>query len=259
VLGNAEKRKIYDRYGIDGLREGFDPATWERATGFGRRSAAGRARTYGEPAEVGGLGDMDDIFDTLFGQGFRGGRTTRRATWGGEPRGRAVETRSHMEVDLLDAVLGRELQIVVPVEGESRSLKVTLPKGIESGKSIRLKGQGGRTGRGVERSDLIIEIRVRENDVYVRKGMDLIKREDVSVGHVFFGGPLSVETPWGKGKVNIPAGTRGGNRIRIKGHGAKAGEKVGDLYVQINIVLPERRDAATEEAVRRLEELYPAK
>jgi curved DNA-binding protein len=259
VLGNAEKRKIYDKYGIDGLREGFDPATWDRASGFGRRPAAGRGRTYGEPVDFGGVGGMDDIFETLFGQGFRGGRTARRATWGGEPRGKAVETRSHMEVDLLDAVLGRELQILVPVEGESRSLKVTLPRGIESGRSIRLKGQGGGTGRGPERSDLIIEIRVRENDVYIRKGMDLIKREDITVGLAFFGGPLSVETPWGRGKVNIPQGTRGGNRIRIKGHGVRVGEQAGDLYVQVNIVLPEKRDAATEEAVRRLETLYPAK
>lgn len=259
VLGNAEKRKLYDKYGADGLRDGFDPAVWERAQGFGRATGEGS----GEPVDFGGFtgfGGMENIFETLFGGGgaYRG-RGTRRAEWIGEERGKAYETRSQMEVDLLDAVLGRELQIVVPIDGERRSLKVTLPKGIESGKSIRLRGQGGSAGRRGARADLIIEIRVRENDVYTRKGMDLVKREDVTTGHAFFGGPLSVETPWGRGKVNVPAGTRGGNRLRIKGHGVRLGDVAGDLYVQLNIVLPERHDEATEEAVRRLEALYPEK
>jgi len=260
VLGNAEKRKTYDKYGIDGLRDGFDPKMWEQAQGYGRSAGGGEG-----PVDFGGFtgfGGMESLFETLFGGAPRGGmgaRRGRRVEWNAQPRGRVTETRSHMEVDLLDAVIGRELQIVVPVDGEGRSLKVTLPKGIENGKSIRLKGQGGRTGRGASLADLIIEIRIKENDVYSRKGMDLIKREDITVGHAFFGGPLSVETPWGKGKVNIPAGTRGGNRLRIKGHGARVGEKAGDLFVQINIVLPERRDAAAEEAVRQLEALYPGR
>jgi DnaJ-class molecular chaperone len=206
-----------------------------------------------------GFGGMENIFETLFGGASREGRGARRVEWSGGARGKAYETRSQMEVDLLDAVLGRELQIVVPIDGERRSLKVTLPKGIESGKSIRLRGQGGSAGRRGARADLIIEIQVRENDVYIRKGMDLVKREDVTVGHAFFGGPLSVETPWGRGKVNVPAGTRGGNRLRIKGHGVRVGEAAGDLYVQLNIVLPERRDAAVEEAMRNLEALYPEK
>jgi len=258
VLGKPEKRKLYDKYGVDGLRDGFDPAVWERAQGFGRRPGGGS----GEPVDFGGFsgfGGMEDIFETLFGGAARGGRGTRRVQWGGDPRGTAVETRSHMEVDLLDAVLGRDLQIVVPIDGERRSLKVTLPKGIESGQSIRLRGQGGSAGRRGVRGDLIIEIQVKENDIYARKGMNLIKREDVTAGHAFFGGPLSVETPWGKGKVNVPAGTRGGNRLRIKGHGVRVGESSGDLYVQLNIVLPERRDAAAEDAVRKLEALYPEK
>jgi DnaJ-class molecular chaperone len=261
VLGNAEKRKLYDRYGIDGLRDGFDPAAWSRAQEFGRRSGGGRTRT-GDASEFGGFagfGGMEEIFEALFGGGGRGQRAGRRVRWAAETPPAAVETRSHMEVDLLDAVIGRELQIVVPVDGERRSLKVSLPRGIESGKCIRLKGQGERGGRGSERGDLIIEIAVRESDVYTRKGMDLIKKEEITVGHAFFGGPLNVETPWGSGKVSIPPGTRGGNRIRIKGHGVRTAQGSGDLYVQINIVLPERRDAATEEAVRRLEALYPGK
>jgi curved DNA-binding protein len=264
VLGNAEKRKLYDKYGIDGLRDGFDPAVWERAQGFGR-GGGGRSE-YGQQERVDfggftGFGGMEDIFETLFGNASYGGRGARRGSggWGGEADQKAYETRSHMEVDLLDAVLGRELAIVVPIEGERKSLKVKLPQGIESGQSIRLRGQGGHAGRRGARADLIIEIEIKENEVYTRKGMDLIKREDVTVGNAFFGGPLSVETPWGKGKVNVPAGTRGGRRLRIRRHGVRAGEVAGDLYVQINIVLPENRDATTEEAVRELEARYAAK
>ena len=156
VLGNAEKRKLYDKYGIDGLRDGFDPKMWERAQGFGGRGA-GRARQQGEPVDFGGFtgfGGMEDIFETLFGRNAYQRGQARRHEWDMSVPARGPDVKSQMEVELLDAVLGRELQIVVPIEGERHNLKVKLPRGIESGKSIRLKGQGGR-GAG-DPGDLIV-------------------------------------------------------------------------------------------------------
>jgi DnaJ-class molecular chaperone len=258
VLGNAGKRKLYDAYGIDGLRDGFDPKMWERARG-GAGGGGRRARQYGEPVDFGGFtgfGGMEDIFEALFGGGGGGARQggQRRREWGAHVGVRGPDVQSQMEVGLLDAVLGRELQIIVPIGGERRSLKVRLPKGIESGQSIRLKGQGGKGGGGD--GDLIVEISIKEDERYTRRGSDLVKREDVTVGKAYFGGPLEVETPWGKGKVNIPPGTRGGKRIRIKGHGVRTGDCTGDLYVEINIVLPEGRGEAVDGAVRELERLY---
>lgn len=255
VLGNAEKRKLYDAYGIDGLRDGFDPKAWERARGFG----GGGARPGAGGADFGGFagfGGMEEIFEALFGGGGprRGG--PRRREWDVRVGSRGPDVRAQMEVGLLDAVLGRELQIVVPIEGERRSLKVKLPRGIEGGKSIRLKGQGARGSGDGGDGDLIVEIAVREDERYARRGPDLVKREDVTVGKAYFGGPLEVETPWGKGQVVVPPGTRGGTRIRIKGHGVRAGDRAGDLYVEINIVLPERKGEAVEAAVREMERLY---
>jgi len=257
VLGNPEKRGLYDKYGVDGLRDGFDPAVWERARQYGGRAAAGGG-AHGEQFDFGGFsgfGGMESIFETLFGQAARGGRGAPRREWRGGSRRRGFEVRSQMEVELLDTVLGRELQIEVPVEGEMRRLTVKLPKGIESGQSIRLRGQGGAGGRGGDAGDLIIEVKVKEDEIFTRKGMDLVKREDVPASVAYFGGALSVETPWGSGKVTVPPGTRGGKKVRIKGHGVRRGDEAGDLYVQLNVVLPSRRDAEAEAVMRRLEEL----
>jgi DnaJ-class molecular chaperone len=258
VLGNAEKRKLYDKYGIDGLRDGFDPKMWERAQGFGGRGA-GRAKENGESVDFGGFGGfggMEQIFETLFGRNAYQRGPARRHEWVTNASSRGPDVKSHMEVELLDAILGRELQIVVPIAGERRSLKVRLPKGIEGGKSLRLKGQGGNGSGEGEPGDLLVDIEVKEDERYTRRGMDLVKREDVSAGKAFFGGLLEVETPWGKGTVTIPVGTRGGKRLRIKGHGVRAAEKAGDLYVEINIVLPEPGDEKLERAVRELEKHY---
>ena len=256
VLGNQEKRKLYDKYGIDGLRDGFDPKMWEAARGFGGRGTArgGGAEAF-DFGGFAGFGGMEQIFETLFGRSAYQRGQAKRHAWQKSPS-RGADVMSRMEVELLDAVLGRELQITIPIDGARRNLKVVLPKGIESGKSIRLKGQGGKGADGGEDGDLIVEIHTKEDGIYARRGMDLVKREDVTVGQAYFGGPLEVETPWGKGTLNLPKGTRGGKRIRIKGHGVRGGESRGDLYVEVNIVLPEERDEKMDETVREIERRY---
>jgi curved DNA-binding protein len=257
VLGNAEKRKLYDKYGIDGLRDGFDPQMWERAQGFGRRGYP-RSESADGPFDFGGFsgfGNMEDVFETLFGRNAYQ-RSARRHAWSPRATERGPDVKSQMEVALLDAVIGRELQIVVPVEGELKNLTVRIPRGLESGKSIRLKGQGGRGQNGGPNGDLLVGVGVKPDDIYRRQGLGLVKREDVTVGKAYFGGELVVETPWGKGTVRLPEGVRGGQRLRIKGHGIRGEEAKGDLFVEINIVLPEAREEKVAKAVRDLESFY---
>jgi len=256
VLSDKEKRKLYDQYGIDGLRDGFDPEQWRRYGGGGAASTGqGGGFDFGG---FSGLGGMESIFETLFGGAQGGGRRAQRRVWTqGMNAQKGPQVRSQLQVELMDAVLGRELGIVIPVEGERKNLKVKVPRGLESGQSIRLKGQGARSPFGGEPGDLIIEVIVKEDHVYTRRGMDLEKRETITVGQAYFGDTIEVQTPWGKGKVTVPPGTQGGRKLRIRGHGIRRGSGAkGDLYVVINIRIPEKGGEEVEEAVKNLEKKY---
>jgi DnaJ-class molecular chaperone len=276
VLGDKEKRKLYDQYGIDGLRDGFDPAkwqqyqqspygrggseTWPSSSGAGQGAAGGTGGFEFDFGGFSGFGGMEDIFESLFGGGARTRRTGRSGpdvrSWGRMARTPGPQIQSEIEVTLLDALLGRELQILIPVGGEKKRLKVTLPKGIEEGQTLRLKGQGGPSPDGGPPGDLMIEVHVKPDPVYERKGMDLIKREKVTVGQAYNGAAVPVETPWGHGKLSIPPGTQGGQRLRLKGKGVKKGDKSGDLYVYVDIKIPTDKTEGTQKAVEALEERY---
>ncbi len=253
VLGDKDKRKLYDDYGIDGLRDGFDPEQWRRYGG-----SPGGMPYGGDGADFGGFsgfGGMENLFETLFGGGGRrGGR--QRVHWnGGGAQMEGPQVKSELQIELMDAILGRELQIIVPVDGERKNLKVKIPRGIEDGQSIRLKGQGGQGMYG-RPGDMIIEVKTKKNQVYSREGMDLTKKETVTIGQAYLGGPIEVETPWGKGKVNIPAGTQGGQKLRLRGQGIRKGKEQGDLHVLVNIRLPEGRGEEVEDLIKKLEETY---
>ena len=114
VLGDEEKRKMYDQYGIDGLRDGFDPNMWKRYGGYADRGSGGRVETnFGGGFDFGGFqgfGAMEDIFESLFGKrGGRGRRKAENTAWGGGIPEKGAQVRSVLEIELMDAILGREL------------------------------------------------------------------------------------------------------------------------------------------------------
>ncbi len=261
VLGDKEKRKLYDQYGVDGLRDGFDPQQWQRYGGFQgswppRGGGGGRSPNPADFGGFAGFGALEDIFENLFGGGggMNGRGASRVRNWGAREKG--AQIRSVLKVELMDVVLGKELEIALPIEGERKRLKVKVPRGIEDGQTIRLKSQGGKSAGGRQNGDLLLEIQVKQDRVYERKGMNLVKHESITVGQAYAGAVLPVETPFGKVKLSIPEGTQGGQKLRLKDKGIVKGEKKGDLHVIINIKIPRKRDEETEEIVKNLETRY---
>jgi curved DNA-binding protein len=259
VLGNEKKRKLYDQFGVDGLRDGFDPEMWKRYGGGARRAGAGGGQPDGEQFDFGGFsgfGSLEDIFEGLFGGERKRGRGRRGGvSWEDVPRPGA-QVRFVLEVELLDAVLGRELDIAMDVEGETRRLKVKVPAGIEEGQTIRLGGQGAKGRGGGQQGDLLLEVRVKGDQTYTRHGTDLERRVLVTLGRAYEGGEVEVETPWGKGKLKVPPRTQGGTRFRLKGHGIRKRGVSGDLYVRMDVRVPCGTDKETICAVEQLETLY---
>ncbi|MDF1562678.1 MAG: J domain-containing protein [Deltaproteobacteria bacterium] len=260
VLGDAEKRKLYDEFGEDSLRSGFDPAQARKYRGWQQDAArAARAsyqargggtgpggidldellRSSGRGADTGGFSfsDLGDALGDLFGMGG-GGRERKRPA--GPTRGEDVDTQ--IQIDLERAVLGGKTKIRVarPDRPRPQQLTVTIPSGIEDGKKIRLSGQGQASPDGGKPGDLLITVRIRPHEHFRREGDDLLLSLPVTVGEAMRGATVEVPTLEGSVKLKIPAGSQSGSRLRLKGKGVptRKDRPAGNLTVELVIEVP---------------------
>jgi DnaJ-class molecular chaperone len=120
-------------------------------------------------------------------------------------------------------------------------LDVAIPKGASEGQVIRLKGQGA-PGRGGQAGDALIELRIQPHPVFKRDGADLTMDLAVSVPDAVLGGKIQVPTPEGAVMMTIPKGSNSGKVLRLKGRGAYANGKRGDLLAKLVVTLPETPD-----------------
>lgn len=227
VLGDAEKRKAYDQLG----------ANWKSGQQF-RPPPGWDSQFRGHGGRGGGMGDdgvgFSDFFSSMFGGGM-GGAGMRGSPFDagfGEPQ----DTRAAISISLEDSFHGavRDLQL------GSRTLKVRIPKGVTAGQVIRLAEQGQRGG------DLLLEVRLLPDPVFTTEGRDVHCTVNLAPWEAALGGKVPVPTLGGEVELNLPAGTQGGKKMRLKGRGLP-GSAPGDQFVTLNIVTP----AAQTEAERK--------
>ena len=277
VLSDADKRKLYDEFGEQGLSAGFDPQ---------------KARAYQQwqqqSEQTGGTfrfehGDSGDFFGFNFEDLFGGRRAGKRNA---PTRGEDLEAR--MDIDFLDAVRGFQTGLTLqrpvtcdrcggtgkvsdktcPVCGGSGrvvrqdTVRVNIPPGAETGKRIRVPGKGASGTRGGPAGDLYITPRVRSHPLFTRDGNDLTMELPITIGEALAGASIEVPTPGGTVKVKVPPGAQSGQRLRVKGKGVAAHGRnpAGDLYLRLMIKAPrngfprdlaERLDRAYDENVRK--------
>ena len=226
LLGDAEKRAKYDRGEIDADgREQF------RAPPGG----GGRSGGFGGFGGSGGRGGFEDIdLEELFGAFGGGGRTAGRGGFGGKGQ----DVRATLDISLEDSIAGTTRRIQF---SDGRMLDVVIPKGASEGQVIRLKGQGA-PGRGGQAGDALIELKIAPHPVFKRDGADLTMDLPVSVPDAVLGGKIQVPTPEGAVMMTIPKGSNSGKILRLKGRGAYAGGKRGDLLAKLAVTLPETPD-----------------
>jgi len=254
VLNDASKRELYDRYGSSfesmGAGAGGGPrsgrTTWGPGQGaeeidfselFGQR--------YGGEDPAGMFGDM-------FTQFRRGGRSRRTAP---EQAPRGADLATELEIPFSTAVTGGQAQISLRRDGNKvETLAVKIPAGIDEGKKIRLRGQGEAAPGGTP-GDILITIRVAPHPWFTRHGNDLEVRVPVTLAEAALGAKVDVPTPKGTISLRVPAGSSSGKKLRIKGHGVAArSEDPGDLYAEIQIVLPSPLDEECLELIKKLDE-----
>lgn len=121
-----------------------------------------------------------------------------------------------------------------------RTIEVKIPKGVDTGARLRLRGEGHSTPTG-RRGDVYLYITVRPHQVFKRQGDDLYLEVPVAFYEAGLGGEIEIPSLDGRTvKFNIPAGTQPGYVFRLAGKGMPRlnGQGYGDLYAVVKIVLP---------------------
>ena len=248
VLSDEKKRKLYDEFGFAGLQDGFSEEAARQAAqgGFG---GFGEPFTHQEFHFENGSGDMDDIF-SMFGDMF---------SHGGQARGRSTSRKgSDVMADLTisfdEAVFGCEKSISLqdPSTGKVSNLSIHIPAGIESGKTVRLKGQGNPGRNGGAAGDVLLKVNVTPSREFERKGQNVYSTIRVPFTTAALGGKARVHTLYGDVECSIKAGTQGGSKIRLKGKGISSMKNPsvkGDQYVTVEISVPRRLTPRAKEAL----------
>jgi molecular chaperone DnaJ len=121
-----------------------------------------------------------------------------------------------------------------------RTLRITVPPGVDSGSRIRYRGEGQTAPGGGQNGDLFIIVQVEQHDLFERDGNDLICEAPISFPQAALGTQLDIPTLDGKTTLKIPAGTQTHKvfRIRNKGMPSLRGRRYGDLFVRIIVETP---------------------
>ena len=247
VLKDPEKRVAYDQLGSNwSSQQGFrPPPDWGAGFEF-----------HGAPQGAGRQHDFSDFFESLFGQA-RGP--------GGGSRGFHMQGEDHhakVLIDLEDSFHGasRSISLQMPevrpdghVASRTRTLKVSIPKGVRQGQQIRLGGQGAKGQGSGKAGDLYLEIEFRPHRFYRVEGADVYLELPVAPWEAALGASVKVPTPSGAIDLKIPANSKAGKKLRLKGRGIPA-KTPGDLYVVLQIVLPPADDEKSREMYNRMKE-----
>ncbi len=261
ILGDDEKRSKYDRFGTADAPN-IDWASAARGAGFGgtpewaeilrnfetRTARPGAGRPAGGPTGGFGFGGFEEVFADLFG--------TRRGRRKESAAGRDVEVE--VEIPFLLAVKGGVRAVAVDVEGRREQIHLKIPPGLKDGTRLKIPGRGAEAEPGGARGDLYLKAKIAPHDVLRREDDDLHFDLPVTFAEVALGATIEVPTLGGLRRLKIPAGTQGGQRLRIAGEGVprRDGTK-GDLYVQLQIVVPKELDAESRRRVQEVDRAHP--
>ncbi|MBP8298305.1 MAG: DnaJ domain-containing protein [Burkholderiales bacterium] len=220
ALKDPERRAEYDRARAGGFRAGDE---------FRPGGPGGFEFDFGE----GGNGQFSDFFESLFGR-MRGGAP------GGGRRARQEhndgEVRAELEVDLATAFAGGKQRFSLQGPRGARTLEVKIPRGIQSGQTIRLSGQG-HVGSDGTPGDLLLQIKLRPDPRFQVDGRDITVQLPIAPWEAALGARVSVPTLGGDVEMGIPAGSQSGRKLRLKGRGLP-GKPDGDQFVVLQIHVP---------------------
>ena len=200
----------------------------------------------------GGFGSGSNGFGSGFGSG---GSDFHSQGFGGSYSSKGEDLHADVTVSFDEAAFGGKKVIrLQSSNGGVQNYEVNIPAGIESGKSIRLKGKGHPGTGGGEAGDLLLKVNVQDKPGYRREGRDVYTTVNIPFTTAVFGGEAKVHTIYGDVLCNIKPGTQSGTKIRLRGKGIVAMNNPsvhGDEYATVQIEVPTN---LTPDARRKLKE-----
>jgi curved DNA-binding protein len=247
ILHDPKKRKLYDEFGEEGLREGFDP---DRVRQY--KDWSSRNRAHGGSAGPGGAVNVEDIFGNAGGDpggfGDMFGDLFGRARRGRGPM-KGPDLESEITIDFPSSVRGATLELR-PQGVAGDPVTVRVPPGASEGSRVRIAGHGGASPNGGARGDLILQIHVHPHPHFRREGDDLHVDVPITIAEAFRGAKVKVPTIDAAVSLKVPERSQSGSIVRVRGKGvARKGKEAGDLYVHFMIHVPVESTPEIESAI----------
>ena len=230
-------------------RARFDAERHRQAKPQPRDTSSAKASPFEEAPFTGSTRKTEHIFEasyeagpekhtqTPFSELFQGLRGAGKRVF----RARGQDQAYRLPVSFLDAACGTTKRIAL---NGGKTLDVRVPAGIEHGRQIRLRGQGGEGHGGAEPGDALIEVSIEPHAFFRRDGLDIHMTLPVTLPEVVLGASVEVPTISGPVSLTIPRGSNTGTCLRLKGRGIarEGGHAPGDQYLTLELVLPDDQD-----------------
>ncbi len=121
-----------------------------------------------------------------------------------------------------------------------KTIKIKIPKGVESGQKIRLKGLGNPGQNGGPAGDLYLKVAISGHEYFWREGKDIYCLVPINIKQAVLGGKVKVRTLTGQVELTIPPGTSPGQKFRLKEQGLALNGSRGDQYVEVKVEIPKK-------------------
>ena len=239
VLSDPEKRKKYDQYGKD----------WQHAEQFEQARQSQQQHSRNEPFS----GDFNesefsDFFASMFGNTGGSGFRQRQTKFRGE------DYHAELQLNLTDVYKTHQQVLTV----NNKSIRITIPAGVENGQKIKIKGHGTAGINGGPNGDLYISFQIINKTKFRRDENDLHTIVDLDLYTAVLGGEIIIDTLDGKVKLKVSPETQNGSKIKLKGKGfpvyKKEGE-FGDLVITFQIKTPTNLSDKQKELFEQLSKL----
>lgn len=249
VLNDPEKRRKYDTMGSSysnfrskgGANSDYDWSQWF-ANNQGKKQ---NSKTVNDFFTSGG--SMSDFFDKIFGQNYR------TSGFGFEEAVKGEDHSMQLSITLKEAFTGTKRKL--KVNGET--IEINIKAGIQDGQVIKLTGKGKRGKNNGQNGDLLLTIKVSESPGIERDENDIKVSANVDYLDAILGCDLFVETITGKFNIKVPECSQQGKTFKLKGQGFPQyhnGNRRGDLYINLNVVLPKEINDAEREYLQKLKD-----
>jgi molecular chaperone DnaJ len=142
----------------------------------------------------------------------------------------------------------------------AETIDVRIPAGVQTGSRVRVPGHGNAGTHGSPPGDLYFIIEVKAHPYFQRRGDDLYTAVPITVSEAALGAKIEVPTLDGRSLLRVPPGTSSGQKLRLREKGVSSVRqpgKRGDMYVELQVVVPKPVDERVRDLLRELARLEP--